>query len=228
MARSLKIQWGMMLILSGFPLLVNAEQQAYSQEELHSLQAQEQQVSKPNDFQDYFSQRSPTSSDMSWVKSVQNDAMSKVRERSGEKAPLPNVMVFTSLGLPKLTLKQQLAQSQQYQVPLIVRGLLPEGFEATSKRIMSLLGLTMDGTNSAHKINSGFAVSPEWFKKFQVESVPAVLVIKAGRCQPQGLCAKTDFDIVYGNIAIPDALEMFAQSGDVAEVAEQILIRGQQ
>ncbi|MFA0125367.1 hypothetical protein AB4400_28805, partial [Vibrio sp. 10N.261.48.A2] len=126
--------------LSGFPLLVNAEQQAYSQEELHSLQAQEQQVSKPNDFQDYFSQRSPTSSDMSWVKSVQNDAMSKVRERSGEKAPLPNVMVFTSLGLPELTLKQQLAQSEQYQVPLIVRGLLPEGFEATSKRIMSLLG----------------------------------------------------------------------------------------
>ncbi|MFA0630974.1 TrbC family F-type conjugative pilus assembly protein, partial [Vibrio sp. 10N.222.49.A3] len=50
--------------------------------------------------------------------------------RNPDQAP-KGVMVFVSLTMPKTALKQLLMQSEHLGVPLVIRGVLPEGFPAT-------------------------------------------------------------------------------------------------
>ncbi|MFS1914443.1 type-F conjugative transfer system pilin assembly protein TrbC [Vibrio sp. 10N.286.48.B7] len=80
------------------------------------------------------------------------------------KPQLPTgVMVFVSLTMPEASLRALLKQSEQWQVPLVIRGVLPSGFPATARRIQSLLK-----THQPDRfIQSGFAINPEWFRTFR-------------------------------------------------------------
>ncbi|MFS1886538.1 TrbC family F-type conjugative pilus assembly protein [Vibrio sp. 10N.261.54.E10] len=51
------------------------------------------------------------------------------------KAAPTGVMVFVSLTMPEASLRALLKQSEQWQVPLVIRGVLPGGFPATARRI---------------------------------------------------------------------------------------------
>nr|AKN40400.1 IncF plasmid conjugative transfer protein TrbC [Vibrio sp. F12 FF_152] len=44
------------------------------------------------------------------------------------------MMIFVSLTMPKPALKALLKQSEAWQVPLVIRGVLPQGFAATAKK----------------------------------------------------------------------------------------------
>ena len=92
-------------------------------------------------------------------------------------AKAKGVMVFVSLVMPDTSLKQFLKQSEALQVPLIVRGVLPQGFPATVKRMNTLI------QNNGKTINSGFAINPKWFTQFGIKQVPAF-----GFCRIFGLC----------------------------------------
>ncbi|MFM2591315.1 type-F conjugative transfer system pilin assembly protein TrbC [Vibrio sp. TBV020] len=134
----------------------------------------------------------------------------------------PNVaptgmMVFVSLTMPESSLKALLKQSEIWQVPLVIRGVLPEGFMTTTNKIQSLLQ-----TNQKQPINSGFVISPEWFQTFNIQEVPTFVAVKPGRCLPKQPCSESDYDIVKGNVSIPDALEHLAQ-GDNPDVIRQVL-----
>lgn len=131
------------------------------------------------------------------------------------------VMVFVSLTMPDATLRALLKQSEQWQVPLVIRGVLPSGFPATAKRIQFLLK-TQDPKKP---IQSGFAINPEWFRTFNVTQVPTFVAVKPGRCLPKQPCESSDFDRLTGNVSIPDALALLAQ-GDNPEVVAPLL-RGQ-
>ncbi|GLT20478.1 hypothetical protein GCM10007938_42630 [Vibrio zhanjiangensis] len=121
------------------------------------------------------------------------------------------VMAFVSLTMPDTALKQLLQQSARTEVPLIIRGVLPQGFEATTGRIAKLVGM-----NSKTPIESGFAISPEWFERFHIQRVPAFVSVKDGHCLPKQPCTPSDYDIVYGNISLYQALT-FLEDGDAAE-----------
>lgn len=129
------------------------------------------------------------------------------------------IMVFVSLTMPNIALKQLLAQSKTLQIPLIIRGVLPQGFKGTLIRINKLLA-----QKGGKKLNSGFAINPEWFKTFNIQSVPAFVTIKEGACMPNAPCMEDDFDILYGNISMYDALEIL-KGGDVGEIPTLILAR---
>lgn len=207
-----------------------ALQTAYNQEELKQMAEKERAVSNVPDFESYLSYQSKQENFKDYAINLNRDnyiTSSSPLSTTPDQAPLPNVLVFTSLGLGDLTLKQQLQQSEDYKVPLIIRGLLPSGFPDTSARIMDLLGIKIDGKNSSHKINSGFAISPNWFDKFNIDSVPVVVVIKEGKCLHNSECRESDFDVVRGNIPIPIALEIIADSGDASNVAKKVLARKQ-
>ncbi|MGF1703516.1 type-F conjugative transfer system pilin assembly protein TrbC [Photobacterium makurazakiensis] len=207
-----------------------ANQTAYSQDELKQLAEKERAISHVPDFENYLNHQAKKESFKDYAIDLNRDnyiTSGSPLSNTPSQAPLPNVLVFTSLGLGDLTLKQQLQQSEDYKVPLIIRGLLPSGFPATSSRIMELLGTKIDGKNSSHQINSGFAISPDWFSKFNIESVPVVVVIKEGKCLHHTECKESDFDVVRGNIPIPTALEMIAESGDASSVAKKVLARKQ-
>ncbi|MDH5924651.1 type-F conjugative transfer system pilin assembly protein TrbC, partial [Vibrio splendidus] len=74
---------------------------------------------------------------------VKEETLSPLLERQKptrhpDQAP-KGVMVFVSLTMPKTALKQLLMQSEHLGVPLVIRGVLPEGFPATVKRIEALI-----------------------------------------------------------------------------------------
>ena len=131
------------------------------------------------------------------------------------------VMVFVSLTMPDATLRALLKQSEQWQVPLVIRGVLPDGFPATARRIQSLLKTpTLDAP-----IQSGFAINPEWFRTFEVTEVPTFVAVKPGRCLPKQPCEASDFDRLTGNVSLPDALHLLAE-GDNPEVVRPLLRKG--
>ncbi|MFB9214276.1 type-F conjugative transfer system pilin assembly protein TrbC [Vibrio sinaloensis] len=121
------------------------------------------------------------------------------------------VMVFVSLTMPTNTLRQLLRQSERLGVPLIIRGVLPQGFPATVNRIESLIR-----SESKPPIKSGFSISPDWFKQFDIKHVPAFVSIKPDKCLPKQPCREEDFDILYGNISLYQALDYLAE-GDASQ-----------
>jgi len=127
------------------------------------------------------------------------------------------VMVFVSLSMPDTSLRQLLMQSADLQVPLIVRGVLPTGFTGTVKRMNKLI------KNKNKPINSGFAINPQWFTQFGITQVPAFVAIKRGKCQAKQPCHPDDFDVIYGNVSLYDALNLLAQQGDVPDIAANAL-----
>lgn len=131
------------------------------------------------------------------------------------------MMVFVSLTMPDAALKSLLKQSEHWQVPLVIRGVLPEGFPATAARIKKLI--EQDGKPA---INSGFAIMPEWFTTFNVTDVPTFVVVKPNRCLPKQPCTETDFDLIKGNVSMMEAMGFF-EEGDAKEVVAKILARGQ-
>ncbi|MFS1963322.1 type-F conjugative transfer system pilin assembly protein TrbC [Vibrio lentus] len=111
-------------------------------------------------------------------------------------------------------------QSEQWQVPLVIRGVLPSGFPATARRIQSLLKTHQPD----QPIQSGFAINPEWFRTFSVTEVPTFVAVKPGKCLPKQPCNETDYDLIKGNLSIPDALNQLAR-GDNPEVVNAVLRR---
>ncbi|MDC5870562.1 type-F conjugative transfer system pilin assembly protein TrbC [Vibrio europaeus] len=138
-----------------------------------------------------------------------------------DRAP-KGVMVFVSLTMPSTSLTQLLKQSERTGVPMVIRGVLPQGFPATTARISQLIGI-----HRKQPIQAGFSISPEWFRQFNVERVPAFVSVKADRCLPKQPCTPKDYDIVYGNLSLYQALEVLTQ-GDTGENARELLKRLQQ
>jgi len=136
-------------------------------------------------------------------------------------ADATGVITLVSLSMPNIALEQLLAQSAQYQIPLVIRGVLPSGFKATILRINQLL--TKGGKQPA--MDSGIAINPEWFKQFNIQQVPAFISIKKGHCTQKSQCSRQDYDVVYGNISMEDALNIL-KKGDAKENAVAALARG--
>lgn len=132
------------------------------------------------------------------------------------------VMVFVSLTMPESSLKALLKQSEIWGVPLVIRGVLPEGFAATAVKIQSLLQQAQQPP-----LQSGFAISPEWFETFDIKEVPTFVAVKDGRCLPKQPCNHNDYDIVRGNVSLPNALEQLAK-GDNPDVVSRVLRRGKE
>ena len=131
------------------------------------------------------------------------------REHFGQTAhapfnqPDPQVIVFISLGMPELSIKQIINDAERYEIPVVIRGLYRNSFKETMSRIFNLV---------RDKNKGGILINPRWFKQYEIQSVPAVVVSQAN-----------DFDVVYGNVPLKRALEIIAERGELAAVAKKIL-----
>ncbi|QFT13614.1 Type-F conjugative transfer system pilin assembly protein (plasmid) [Vibrio sp. THAF190c] len=212
------------------PVLCNA----YTQEELQAFSKLEASMLKqpvPNEIantiqsrQRVSGQHSSDAKDMAlfWKEKLKPKHLERAIDipapRQNPNAAPTGVMVFVSLTMPDATLRALLKQSAQWQVPLVIRGVLPSGFPATAKRIQSLLNTQKQDA----PIQSGFAINPEWFRTFDVTQVPTFVAVKPGHCLPKQPCVATDYDRVTGNVSLPDALNLLAQ-GDNPEVVLPLL-----
>jgi type-F conjugative transfer system pilin assembly protein TrbC len=128
------------------------------------------------------------------------------------------VLVFVSLGMPDNALRQLLQQAADFNVPVIIRGVYQNSFAHTVTRIQQLLGFDDD-----QRIDGGVAINPHWFQQFGITQVPAFVAVRAGRCIPPDPCDPHDYDLLYGNVSLYDALQILATEGDVPDVAHHVL-----
>ncbi|MEZ8532519.1 type-F conjugative transfer system pilin assembly protein TrbC [Vibrio cyclitrophicus] len=216
----------LLLILLVSPL--SLAETGYSQEELKALAKQEQTIAAPAHQSELATllergqrhKQEALSMNQYLDSALQGSPLASVLElpQVNPNKEAQGVMVFVSLSMPDTALKQLLKQSQQYQVPLVIRGVLPEGMVPTTSRIMDLL----EASDEGEAIEGGFAISPQWFRQFNITHVPVFVAI--GDACNEASCPKNAYDMVYGNLSLPNALAILSQ-GDVGHIAKQVLNR---
>ena len=169
-----------------------------------------------------------------WTRSVIGRALERAGEGASETvagsgmspAPLPaerhaartaaglsgrpdsgEILVFMSLAVPPASWEQWAREAARAGVPLVLRGVAPEGFRATVMEIGHRLG----------GFEAGVAIDPRLFRLFGIVRVPAVVAAPggAGACASRGCAqdAPPPFDLVTGNIGLVAALEAIAAEG---------------
>ena len=101
---------------------------------------------------------------------------------------------FLSSSLPDKELAILMKAAEAKHIPVYFRGLINDNMEQTAKYMLNLI--------TTYKVR-GIQIDPVRFKRYGVKQVPA-LVRKCG----------DHFDIVYGNVALNQALDMIIQRGD--------------
>lgn len=200
----------------------------YSDSELKQLHLLEQNTVLPNDIYESINQASKKNFDYKieslkiakeWKDKLSSDNLSPaldINQTSNPLAKPSGILVFVSLTMPRSSLIALLKQSEELQIPLIIQGVLPGGFPLTMQHILNLLN------SEQPPINNGFAISNEWFHQFNIKKVPAFVVVKDGHCFPDSTCGESDFDIVYGNVSMYEALDVL-KTGDNGIIVEQHL-----
>ncbi|MGR6831160.1 type-F conjugative transfer system pilin assembly protein TrbC [Aliivibrio wodanis] len=152
-----------------------------------------------------------------WAQSLEQQAMQQIKPKNPE-ADASGIMIFASLGMPKTALKQLMQQASDLNVPVVIRGLWENDFAATVNKVQSLI-LSEDGDT----ILGGVEINPVWFKQFNIQQVPAFVAINKGQCIGEPPCDAADYDIVYGNVSLYNALETIANKGAYPEIARAVL-----
>ena len=118
----------------------------------------------------------------------------------------PEVIVFMSLAVPEASWREWSLEAARAGVPLVLRGLAPEGLKATARRVGAFLA---EG--------AGAAIDPLLFRLFDIEVIPAVAVVPGGvpPCKSRGCAADPapPHDRVRGNIGLEAALRIIAEEG---------------
>ena len=120
-----------------------------------------------------------------------------------------SVMVFVSLSMPRQSLIALLRDANKIKASVIMRGLVHDSFKETVQEIASLVKEADSG---------GIALDPLAFKKFHIETVPAVVVVSPDHpCLMQQHCDRhRDYDVMFGNIPLSAALKEIRDRGVAA------------
>lgn len=153
----------------------------------------------------------------SWAQSLEQQAMQQIKPKNPE-AEASGIMIFASLGMPKTALKQLMQQASDLNVPVVIRGLWENDFAATVNKVQSLI-LSENGDT----ILGGVEINPVWFKQFNIQQVPAFVAINKGQCISDPPCDAANFDVVYGNVSLYNALETIVNKGAYPDIARAVL-----
>lgn len=127
------------------------------------------------------------------------------KARREQVKPMPPVMIFISFSMPIQSLKQWNVQAQQIGAPLIIRGLVNNSFKATTKKVSQLL------VND----KGGVQLDPVKFEQYHILQVPAVVIVGED---------KKDFDVVYGNVPLKQALEYLSEHAGKTKAQAKALL----
>ncbi len=120
------------------------------------------------------------------------------------------ILVFTSLSVPAASWRQWALDVARTGAALVLRGVGAGGLPDTAKRIGDRLG----------GAKAGVAIDPRLFRLFDVDRVPAVVVVPGGvpPCRSRGCAADPapPHDRIAGNIGLVAALQAVADEGTVA------------
>ena len=159
-----------------------------------------------------------------WLK-LQNMPLfrNKVKEENIDLDQIANgktfVKIFVSTSMNKALLKAYLDEAKLYQGVLIFNG-LPDGSWRQFARLVDQL--EVDGNNAPIQIDDLA------FDEYGVREVPTIILTKEGAIRElfegDNLSGRS-FDKVSGNIGVKRALELFAEEGELASMANKLLMR---
>ncbi len=128
------------------------------------------------------------------------------KQNNSKHNEAPQLYVMVSLSVPEQSLRLWSEQANKLGANLVLRGLVDNSIQKTTEKAQELFGETEQG---------GFSIDPELFQTFEIEKVPAVvLVTKEAFCN-QDICEKPIFDVVYGDTPLIEALEQISRRGSI-------------
>jgi type-F conjugative transfer system pilin assembly protein TrbC len=127
-----------------------------------------------------------------------------------------SLKIFVSSSMSIALLKNYVVQARKAGASLIFKGLIDDSWTKTRELIFAIAG---DGEPASILIHDGE------FEEFGVTSVPTIVLVQEEDIANIGDEQKKPrlFDRVVGNIGIRSALELFADSGSLAEEAGKLL-----
>lgn len=96
------------------------------------------------------------------------------------------VMVCVSFSMPQTLLEATLREAADYQIPVLLNGLIDNSMAKTAERLMTL---------SRDIPNLTLQIDPTAFERFGIQQVPALVVAEGHR-----------FDVLYGNLRLKEGL----------------------
>ena len=124
-----------------------------------------------------------------------------------------NVLIFVSFSMPKESLKGWMREAEKIHAPVVIRGLVNNSFKATIQKMTEL----------AQDNHGGVQLDPTLFQRFQINQVPAVVVMSSSGCLPNQTC-REEYDVIYGDVHLSYALKRIADQNDnVSKVANTAL-----
>lgn len=145
------------------------------------------------------------------------DQKNPLEEMAKDHQTVSDAIIFVSFSMPKQSLEQWLAVSNQLHIPLVLRGMIDNSIKKTEQAIIPLV----------KKVHGGFQINPVLFRSFDISQVPAIVVVNHHGCHTDAECGdKKQFDVIYGQTTLNYALSQLSQKGEQApQVARALLNR---
>jgi len=144
-------------------------------------------------------------------------------QRSQAVAPIaqkePGMMIFVSLGMPTIALRQIAEQAHHYGIPVMIQGFVQNDLQKTQQRILEILQ-----PNNQKPIIGGYVIDPNWFKRYHITQVPAFVATSQTIPCEQHYCPAERYDVLHGNISVQHALEILSTKGECANIARKLLV----
>lgn len=124
-----------------------------------------------------------------------------------QRQDVTGLLVFVSLGMPRPSLDRLLFDAERSGALLVLRGVRPEGLQATAAEIQGLLG----------KRKVAWNIDPQLFKTFGVVTVPTTVIVDPKQpvqrsCGASGgQCASPLWASLEGDVTLAWSLERIVQ-----------------
>lgn len=157
---------------------------------------------------------------------IQQQLIKMYRSHQGEvpherRRAYPNLIVFVTLSMPTSSLQGIIRQASKLNAAVVIRGIVPQGFKATVRRITHIL---VGNRTNPQNILGGVSIDPERFKQFHVDVAPTYVLLESGKCiNSKKYCDSQYYDKLVGNITPISALNLFRNVGDHGKLAEKVL-----
>lgn len=133
-------------------------------------------------------------------------------------------VMFVSFSMPDPLLVSLSEEAHDYDIPLVVRGLVENDFKKTLLRLASL----KDYASAHNKTFHGISIDPVWFAQFNINAVPALVVTRRPvECEFQKQCLDQEFDVLFGNASVQKGLEVMADKSELFSDIAKSLLQGE-
>lgn len=126
------------------------------------------------------------------------------------------VIIFVSFSMPEQSIVSLMKDAKRIHASIVIRGLIHNSFKETFLKMASIVKEASGG---------GVELNPPAFKKYNIQKVPAVVVIPTNQtCFSEKICAEESFDVIYGDIPLYDALKAIRDHGISKHAAEHLML----